>query len=309
MQQTAHPQLDTWFADNLARGCTPQQLRQSLLDAGYMPDFVAAYLAERERQQAQQPAALTGANTTDGAAAIAANTPLAAHTGIDPAPALAAWWARCDALGRSNRVDLGDRSAELVGRHPGQGIFYLTGVLSDDECDTLVRDSAARIEGSTVVDPQTGRFVPDARRTSSGTYFARGATPVVQALEQRLAVLSGLPEPNGEGLQILYYQVGGEYRPHFDYFDPATPGCAAQLERGGQRLLTIILYLNAVDSGGGTIFPELGLEFLPQKGAALMFASLDRQGQLQKRSLHGGSPVTAGCKWIATRWIRVGAYV
>jgi prolyl 4-hydroxylase len=321
MVQTASRELDDWFKLNLDRGCTLDQLHESLLQAGYAADFAADYLRQRSGgawQPAAAPAALqavagnAGADTVAGSGLelggrdICSAAALADHTGK---PALEAWWARCDELAAATRVNLGDCVAQVTGRNARNGIFYLRGVLSHDECDAMIEASAARIRGSTVVDPTTGQFVPDSRRSSFGTHFDRGGDPVVKAVEQRLAVLSGLPEPNGEGLQILHYRVGGEYRPHFDYFDPATPGCALQLKHGGQRLLTIILYLNDVEGGGGTIFPELGLEFLPEKGAALMFASMTREGALQPQSLHGGSPVTSGVKWIATRWIRVGAYV
>jgi prolyl 4-hydroxylase len=321
MTQTASRELEDWYQLNVVRGCSLDQLHESLLQAGYEAGFAVEFLS-RHSGGVWRPAA---ANTVLAGASLVQRTPaeVSATASIDGRdathanaladqtgkPALEAWWARCDELAAASHIDLGDRVAHITGRHARNGIFYLRGVLSEEECDAMVEASAARIRNSTVVDPATGQFVPDHRRTSQGAHFERAANPVVTAVEQRLARLSGLPEPNGEGLQILHYRVGGEYRPHFDYFDPATPGCALQLRHGGQRLLTIILYLNDVDGGGGTLFPELGLEFLPEKGAALMFASMTREGALQPQSLHGGSPVTAGVKWIATRWIRVGAYV
>lgn len=324
MWQTVTRELEDWFELNLGRGCSFDQLHASLLQAGYETDFARDFLRQRSggTWQPSGPSVPVGveAATTDTAGdahtlasgddlaerdARAAGV-LADHSGR---PALEAWWARCDELATATRVDLRDRVAQLSGRHARNGIFHLRGVLSHEECDALIEASAARIRNSTVVDPGTGQFVPDSRRSSQGTHFERAANPVVAAVERRLAWLSGLPERNGEGLQILHYRVGGEYRPHFDYFDPATPGCALQLKHGGQRLLTIIMYLNDVDGGGSTVFPELGLEFLPEKGAALLFASMTREGALQPQSLHGGSPVTAGVKWIATRWIRLGAYV
>jgi len=319
MTQTATRELDDWFTLNRERGCTLEQLHESLLQAGYAAAFAADYLRDRSGGT-WQPAATVQPGASGASADIARSVAGLGPADAEPGaalklldhcgkPALEAWWARCDELASANRIDVGDRVAQITGRHARNGIFYVRGLLSPEECEAMIADSAARIRGSTVVDPQSGQFVPDARRSSSGTHFERGATPVVQAVEQRLAVLSGLPEANGEGLQILHYRVGGEYRPHFDYFDPATPGCALQLKHGGQRLLTIIVYLNDVAGGGSTIFPELGLEFLPERGAALLFASMTREGALQPASLHGGSPVTGGVKWIATRWIRVGPYI
>jgi prolyl 4-hydroxylase len=63
-----------------------------------------------------------------------------------------------------------------------------------------------------------------------------------------------------------------------------------------------------VPAGGSTVFPDLGLDVLPRKGNALYFAYATEEGQLDRRSLHGGSPVSAGEKWIATKWIRQRPY-
>jgi prolyl 4-hydroxylase len=111
---------------------------------------------------------------------------------------------------------------------------------------------------------------------------------------------------NGEPLQILHYGVGAEYQPHYDYFSPEDPGTAALLQHGGQRVATLITYLNTPDAGGATVFPDIGLEVAPLRGHAVFF-SYDRP-QPASRTLHGGTPVTAGEKWIATRWMREGVY-
>ncbi len=76
------------------------------------------------------------------------------------------------------------------------------------------------------------------------------------------------------------------------------------LKHGGQRVATLVMYLNDVEAGGSTVFPEVGLDVLPRRGHAVYFAYTTEEGQLDKRSLHGGSPVSAGEKWIATKWFR-----
>jgi len=281
--------LDLWLRENLNRGCSPGQLLQSLLDAGYGPEFARALV-----------------HRTGPGPEVFPHDPHAGHAGH---PSLQAWWSRIDALAGTRRLDLGDRVARVAARQMDHGIVFVREVLAQDECDAIVEQSAPRIERSTVVDPVSGASVPDPRRTSHGTFFEAGANPLIGAVEARLARLSGLPRAHGEGLQILHYTLDGEYQPHFDYFDPTVSGSTRHLERGGQRIVTIIVYLNEVEGGGATVFPELGLEFLPEKGAALMFASLTREGRLQPLSLHGGTPVTAGTKWIATRWIRLDPYV
>ncbi len=119
-------------------------------------------------------------------------------------------------------------------------------------------------------------------------------------------VVKARPSSLGEGLQVLRYLPGAEYRPHHDYFDPAKSGTAAILERGGQRVGSLVMYLNTPEKGGGTIFPDVALEVAPIQGNAVFF-SYDRPHPVT-RTLHGGAPVIAGEKWVATKWLRQGRF-
>ena len=105
----------------------------------------------------------------------------------------------------------------------------------------------------------------------------------------------------------MRYRPGAEYKPHHDYFDPVHPGTPRILERGGQRVGTLVMYLNTPDGGGATTFPDVGLEVAPVRGNAVFF-SYDR-AHLSTKTLHGGAPVTAGEKWVATKWLRPGKFV
>ena len=111
---------------------------------------------------------------------------------------------------------------------------------------------------------------------------------------------------NGEGLQILRYRPGAEYKPHYDYFDPAQPGSVPILKRGGQRVASLVTYLNTPTAGGATTFPDVALEVAPIRGNAVFF-SYDRPHPVT-RSLHGGAPVLEGEKWVATKWLRQGRF-
>ena len=131
---------------------------------------------------------------------------------------------------------------------------------------------------------------------------------LIARIETRIAELTGCPIERGEPIQVLHYNPGTEYKPHFDYFDPADSGNRQVLSMGGQRVATLIMYLNDVQGGGSTVFPEIGLDVLPRRGNAVFFAYSDDQGRLDPRTLHGGSPVAAGEKWIATKWLRQRTY-
>ena len=169
--------------------------------------------------------------------------------------------------------------------------------------DRAGADALARSE---TVATQTGASEVNEARTSDGMFFGRGEFPVCARLEARIAALLDWPLENGEGLQVLRYRPGAEYKPHYDYFDPAEAGTPAILKRGGQRLASIVCYLNTPEAGGATVFPEAGLEVAPVSGNAVFF-SYDRPHP-STRTLHGGAPVIAGEKWVATKWMREGRF-
>jgi prolyl 4-hydroxylase len=204
-----------------------------------------------------------------------------------------------------NRIALDDHECALLFHCSDPEIACFADFLSAAECEELIARSAAKLENSTVVDNDTGDRVPHAARTSQGTWFRRQENEFIARIEHRIALLTGSKVSNGEGLQILHYGIGGRYDPHYDYFSESVGGKVHQ-ENGGQRVATFIMYLNDVDAGGETIFPHLRLKFAPRRGNALYFSYTNDRGQLDDRSLHGGAPVSAGEKWISTKWIRIG---
>lgn len=204
--------------------------------------------------------------------------------------------------GSDNFLDLGDRQVSVLLSLTNPYLVLLGDFLSDDECDALIAAARPRIARSLTVENQTGGEVIHKDRTSHGMFFQRGETELITRIEARIARLVRWPIEKGEGIQVLNYQPGAEYKPHYDYFDPAHPGSAPFLKRGGQRVGTLVMYLNNTERGGGTNFPKVGLEVAPQRGNAVFF-SYDRP-HMDTVSLHGGSPVLAGEKWVATKWLR-----
>ncbi len=181
--------------------------------------------------------------------------------------------------------------------------------LSDEECEHLIEIAKPSLARSTVVDLNSLDNQLDSRRTSLGMFLPYNIKDeTVKRIEKRIAKVTAIPRENGENMQILYYGVGAEYQPHFDYFDPDTVGGLAQYNRGGQRVATLMVYLNTPKQGGETIFPRVGLKVVPKKGKALLFYSVDAEGNSDPMSFHGGAPVLMGEKWVVTRWLREGVF-
>ncbi len=69
-----------------------------------------------------------------------------------------------------------------------------------------------------------------------------------------------------------------------------------------------MLYLNDVEAGGTTDFPELELSIRPAAGMLLVWNNMDRRGRPNPATRHGGRPVEAGVKYIVTQWYRLEAW-
>jgi prolyl 4-hydroxylase len=167
--------------------------------------------------------------------------------------------------------------------------------MSKAECAYLVAAAEPMLQPSVIVDPATGRMVAHPVRTSDAAMFGvHGEDLVVNAVNRRIAALSGTRLAQGEPLQVLRYRPGGEYKPHMDAL-PAEPN---------QRILTVLVYLSDDYQGGETHFPGTGLSFRGRAGDALLFRNAGADGRPDPLALHAGLPVARGTKYLASRWIR-----
>jgi prolyl 4-hydroxylase len=203
-------------------------------------------------------------------------------------------------------LNAGDRQVQVLLTMKQPRVVVFGSLLADEECDAMMALARPRLTRSETVQTETGGSEVNPVRTSSGMFFGREEDELCARIEARIARLLAWPLENGEGLQVLHYLPGAEYKPHHDYFDPAKSGTPSIVARGGQRVGTLVMYLNAPEKGGATVFPDVGLEVAPIKGNAVFF-SYDRPHPIT-RTLHGGAPVIAGEKWVATKWLREGRF-
>jgi prolyl 4-hydroxylase len=205
---------------------------------------------------------------------------------------------------RANTIATPDRLVDVLLACDSPRLVVLGNVLSHEECDALIDYCEPRLGRSSVVGDAEGNVQVHQTRTSRDVGVRRDETALIARIEARLAALLRWPAECSEGLQVVRYGVGDEYRPHFDWIDPDVPGLAKHLAAGGQRLATLILYLNDVAAGGATSFPAAGLTVGPKRGNALYFRNVDAHGVPDQRSLHAGDPVRQGVKFVANKWLR-----
>jgi prolyl 4-hydroxylase len=277
MTQQITPQLRQWIVEQAQAGHQPEAVLKSMLASGWAEDVATEAMESTLRGHLAQTATLQGLPPE----VAVPDLPL------DESPLY---------------IDGGDRRVHVLNVMDNPRIVVLGNLLSDQECDDLIALAKPRLARSLTVATKTGGEEVNDDRTSNGMFFQRGENELVRSIEARLARLLDWPEENGEGLQILHYRPGAEYKPHYDYFDPVEPGTPTILKRGGQRVATIVMYLAEPDQGGGTTFPDVNLVVAPKRGNAVFF-SYDRAHPVT-RTLHGGAPVLAGEKWIATKWLR-----
>ncbi len=147
-------------------------------------------------------------------------------------------------------------------------------------------------------------------RTGHTCWITHDHNPVIEDLSLRVAEIVGIPLENAESLQVVHYGESQQYLPHFDAWDADTELGKRCMARGGQRLVTCLLYLNDVEHGGGTSFPKPDMEVRPIKHRMLLFHNC-YPGTKQRHpgSLHGGMPVLKGEKWACNFWFRESSYL
>lgn len=167
-------------------------------------------------------------------------------------------------------------------------------LLTAEECAYLIRTAEPLFRPSMIYNDQ-GMEVRDTLRTSDGAgFFWLAEDPAIHALNRRVARATGSSYEQGEPLQVLRYSPGQEYRPHFDYLQGTD----------NPRPWTALIYLNEDYEGGATRFVKTGREVRGRTGDVLLFCNSDANGLRDPLAEHAGMPITAGTKYLATRWIR-----
>lgn len=180
-----------------------------------------------------------------------------------------------------------------IGKNPN--VWRIRGLFTAEECLHVAQAASDLMAPAIVVDPRTGRNIANPIRTSYGAVVGpMRESLVIQALNRRLANVTGTDVRQGEALSVLRYTPGQEFRLHIDAIQGAR----------NQRIKTAIVYLNSGFGGGATSFISNGLSITPQVGDAIVFDNVKPDGSIDPTSQHAGEPVTHGVKWIATRWIR-----
>jgi prolyl 4-hydroxylase len=201
----------------------------------------------------------------------------------------------------------GETSAEFLLARPGVRrvpslkveLFDCPGFLPADLCRRLIALIDQGRRPSTIAD-ENG----DQSFRTSETCDLSAEDPAARELEERLFALNGIDPAHGEPVQGQRYDVGQEFKPHTDYFEPSGRDFAKFCSVAGQRTWTFMIYLNDVEAGGATRFKALDKTFQPEAGKLLGWNNHRADGTLNPSTLHHGMKVRRGVKYVITKWYR-----
>tara|TARA_Y100000591_G_C21831593_1_gene699962 strand:- start:1322 stop:1948 length:627 start_codon:yes stop_codon:yes gene_type:complete len=178
----------------------------------------------------------------------------------------------------------------FTGKYPD--IKIIENLISEKECDILIKLAKPTLKTSRVFNPDTQKSVLHSERNSKNTFLPYNN--LTDKIYKKLENITNISLYNYEVLQITNYIKGQYYRPHYD-----------NIEKYNIRTKTLIIYLSDDYTGGYTSFPLLQKKFKLKKGSAILFDNLDKNNNTHYLSLHQGLPVYNGSKWIAQVWINL----
>ncbi len=178
-------------------------------------------------------------------------------------------------------------------------IFAVGDFLSPEECRRFVRliDTVAR--PSELHDQS---YASKFRTSYSGNFDPKD--PFVMSISRRIDDLLGIASKCGETIQGQRYLPGQEFKPHNDWFYVDQPYWPLERTRGGQRSWTAMAFLNRVTEGGHTHFVEVGASIQPKPGVLLVWNNALPDGSPNENTMHAGTPVIKGAKYVLTKWYR-----
>ena len=204
-----------------------------------------------------------------------------------------------NAPGESSADVLLERAGMQRSPFPKIELFQLRDFLPAAMCDELISLIETNRRPSTIADP------------NGDTYFRTSETcdldpdePVVRDLEARLHALNRIDPAHGEPVQGQRYDVRQEFKAHTDYFEPGGIDFNRYCSVAGQRTWTFMVYLNAVEAGGGTRFGVPKKIIQPEPGKLLAWNNRRPDGRPNPNTLHHGMKVRRGVKYVITKWYR-----
>lgn len=176
-------------------------------------------------------------------------------------------------------------------------IFEIENFMSHSLCDEYIE--RAQSSGFEIAS-QKYSSTASSIRTSTTWYMNYSKVPELLRQAQQLLGKSSIL--HFEEPQIVRYMMGQQFSWHFDAIPKSIQTSS------GQRIATLIVYLNTLDIGGATVFKDFeNIKVKPVKGKALLFFPSYLNGTSDDRTMHAGQ-IAMDTKWIAQLWMHSNPY-
>ena len=195
-------------------------------------------------------------------------------------------------------------------------LYTIDNFITDKECkfiinkakDNLVAAGVSRMDN----DNNDNKFKPGEYkgRTNSSYWMPLDKYPETLKIARKIADKIKCNYKHFESFQVIHYLETEEYQYHYDAYDIEEKDkyekfCGLR----GNRLRTVLVYLNDVEEGGSTGFDSLDeyeepIQVQAKKGRMVVFTNVNDDGTLNKRSRHAGLPIIKGEKWAFNLWLR-----
>lgn len=191
----------------------------------------------------------------------------------------------------------------------GYTIVEYSNIFTPEECKTLIglASSHKMIQSEVLVNSygKDSSVDKDARK-SKQVWLRDTVHPLLQRTADFTASITKFPLENQEETQIVMYEPGGMFVPHFDPCAQIKedPEFCKKMNRGAeQRRYTLLIYLNDDYEEGETEFVNIGVKIKPKAGKGILFQSTYDDHEIIEQSMHKGCEVKKGNKWIFTKWV------
>lgn len=172
-------------------------------------------------------------------------------------------------------------------------------IITELEGNYILSNAEKKFKDSEIV----GGFDNSIRK--SKTTWLYPSDPIIKNIIKRICDMTEYPFKNAEPLQVVKYEAGGFYNEHHDSCCEDDPKCETFAEKSGQRVVTMLIYLNDSFTGGSTNFPKLNIDIKPPKYGGILFRPLEKDGtRCHPLALHKGMPILSGVKYVCNVWIR-----
>src|SRR3990167_922515 len=178
-------------------------------------------------------------------------------------------------------------------------IFAFGDFLSEAECERLLLMIDQVAKPSTLHEQD---YASGFRTSYSGDLDRYD--PFVMGISRRIDDLLGINPICGEPIQGQRYLPGQQFKPHNDWFYTTEKYWQLERKRGGQRSWTAMAFLNKVEEGGETHFTNVGIKIEPKPGVLLVWNNALPDGTPNEGTMHAGTPVVKGTKYVITKWYR-----